>query len=193
MGQKLFVILINTVKSLKGWFRQIDPIHQGIHRRPVFGQTIYNESPWAKEEQLSQKTQIRNTVWSDRGGFPHSAAAYLARAALGPRVPDKQLQQGERQQKFKWVIAADRCGGWLGLKRVPVVRLYLNYSTGSASQMVIFCLGLQLKRVERGLERCKFYFSFSTNTGIGKESLYTPDKHFNGMFGLVDTFADTVR
>ena len=97
MGQKLFVILINTVKSLKGWFRKIDPIHQSIRRRPVFGQTIYNESPWAKEEQLSQK--IRNTVWSDRGGFPHSAAAYLARAALGPRVPDKQLQQGERGNK----------------------------------------------------------------------------------------------
>ena len=95
MGQKLFVILINTVKSLKGWLRKI---HQGIRRRPVFGQTIYNESPWAKEEQLSQK--IRNTVWSDRGGFPHSAAAaYLARAALGPRVPDKQLQQRERGNK----------------------------------------------------------------------------------------------
>ena len=63
----------------------------------------------------------------------------------------------------------------MGLRRVPVVRLCLNYSTGSASQMVIFCLGLQLKRVERGLERCKFYFSFYTNTGIGKESLYSPD------------------
>ena len=61
----------------------------------------------------------------------------------------------------------------MGLRRVPVVRLCLNYSTGSASQMVIFCLGLQLKRVERGLERCKFYFSFYT--GVGKESLYSPD------------------
>ena len=39
--------------------------------------------------------------------------------------------------------------------------------------MVIFCLGLQLKRAERGLERSKFYFLFYT--GIGKESLYSPD------------------